>query len=179
MSRRVLAVVTKRRRSSAGDQFRPNRVKGCRRVPPCAGAGGGVQGASVAPRDNRSALMASGQGQRLRRWHHSINPPTMEPWKPRRRGDTARVDLAVGPQLAAGVGMKHSVRAADGPAATCLARHGSVPRGPLPTLAVAITGAHARHRGPLHDDRLLGTHFPDHEDRRDGGGDRGGDDKPD
>ncbi len=74
--------------------------------------------------------------------------------------------------------MEHAVGLAHGAAAVCLTSHGSMPRGPLHALAVAITGSHPRHRGPLHDDRFLGSHILDREDRRDGGGgDRGGDDQ--
>jgi hypothetical protein len=102
----------------------------------------------------------------------------MKPRKQWRRRHTPRVDLVMCPQLSAGIGMKHSVGTAHGPATACLARHGSMPRRPLHALAVAVASRHARHRSPLHDDRLLGTRFPDPRDRREGGNDRGGDEQP-
>ena len=151
------------------------------RVSSCAaraGAGAVRRGrGSVASRDNRSALVASGQGDRLRGWHHPVHPPAVQPRKPRRVHHAARVGLVTRPQLPAGIGVERAVGTAHGPAATCLTRHGTVPRWPLHALAVAIRRPHTRHRCPLHDDRTLGSRIPDRGDRRDGGSDRGGDDK--
>lgn len=143
-----------------------------------AGAVGRGQG-SVASRDNRTALLASRQGDRLRGRHHAVDPPAVQPRKPRRVHHAARVGLVACPQLTAGIGVERPVGAAHGPAAACLTRHGTMPRWPLHALAVAISRPHARHRRPLHDDRTLGSRIPDRGDRRNGGGDRGGDDKTD
>jgi hypothetical protein len=173
-----------RRRGSAGASFRPTRVKGCRRVGPVVprgGSQGGEPGASEPSRDHRAAMMASGHDRRRGRRHHAVRPHPVQPRERRRQGHATLVEMPPAPQLAARIRVEHAVGLAHGPAAACLPCHGPMPRRPLPASAVAVGGVHPDigHRGPLHDDRLLGTRFPDRGDRRDRGGDRGSDDKSD
>ena len=90
------------------------------------------------------------------------------------------VEMATHVELPARVGVKHPVRAADRPAVA--AADAGVPRRVLPVPAPAcgaFVPVHVLHPGLLDRDRLLGTRLPDHEDRRKGGDDRGGDGEAD